>query len=394
MTAYVPTNYVNGTTPAINATDLNHVTAELKLQANAVQPIIANSLPTWANGVPPAVSDAAPLNEMERVCQLVAQAMSLSYTPTAWGSGWTPARNATRLNHLETQVQANRAAIDALPAGNPYTFSDYSSGLIGDPPWSTIFYDGGSGFVDLIANGPVAASPDGRVSVVNDPAGSGTKVLRLEIRDSDPGWPVLTDRQKSEVRVLDGNRTWNQAAIPVGGIRWFSLRMYCPWTVSEKFEVAQGSNDWNSYIDLHSTFAGAVSATQLGPWGEPTNQRMYFRCFGGFYDNTFPNYEEFTLWNITDNAGAPILANHNRWITIVWGQKYNPDNTGWMEIWVDGVNVLPRKNRPTMWTQDTGTGVYLLHGLYNSLSANFPVSGKTVVYYGRLAIGMTKADVE
>lgn len=111
MTAYSPTAWVNGGVPAINATNLNHLKNELALQASDKS--ISHTLPTWANGVAPAVSDAAPLNEMERVAQAVATSVGLSYTPTGWGSGWTPARNATNLNKLEAQAQANRTAIDA-----------------------------------------------------------------------------------------------------------------------------------------------------------------------------------------------------------------------------------------------------------------------------------------
>ena len=36
------------------------------------------------------------------------------------------------------------------------------------------------------------------------------------------------------------------------------------------------------------------------------------------------------------------------------GYALAPDSTGWLEVWVDGVNIYPRKSRPTMWTGDTG----------------------------------------
>jgi len=113
MTAYSPTVWVNGTAPALNATNLNKLKNELASQAAAKS--ISHSLPTWANGVPPAISDAAPLNEMERVTAAVATSLGLSYTPTSWASGWVPARNATRFNHMEQQAQANRVVIDVPP---------------------------------------------------------------------------------------------------------------------------------------------------------------------------------------------------------------------------------------------------------------------------------------
>lgn len=110
---YSATTWVNNTTPAINATNLNNLTAELILQAAARN--VSHSLPTWANGVAPAVTDPTPLNEMERVAQAVAVSLGLSYSTTAWQTGWVPARNAANLNKLEAQAAANRTAIDTPP---------------------------------------------------------------------------------------------------------------------------------------------------------------------------------------------------------------------------------------------------------------------------------------
>lgn len=270
-----------------------------------------------------------------------------------------------------------------------YFVSDYSSGKFG-PPWTTLFYCGNPGFVDLKQTGPVASTPDGRASIVNDPAGSGTKVARFEIRDSDPPWQAVQTSHKCEVRT-EGQQTLNKSGVAVGDVRWVSALMYCPWTASEKFEVAQGSNDWNDYLEFHST-GNYISALSMAPWGTATNQKMYFRSDGGNYSQTgTPNYEQINLWDVTDGSGQPIMANHNRWISLVFGVRFAPDNTGWLEVWVDGKNVYPRKNRPTIWTQDVGTGIYFKHGLYNDLAGgNYPVSGRTVMYQGRATIGMSK----
>ena len=117
--AYTPTVWVNNQAPALNATNLNKLTDELEAQASETG--VIHSLPTWANGVAPALTDAAPLNEIERVVQAVAAAVSLTYTPTVWENGWTPARNATRFNRLEVQAAANRAAIDSGGVGTEAT---------------------------------------------------------------------------------------------------------------------------------------------------------------------------------------------------------------------------------------------------------------------------------
>ena len=55
---------------------------------------------------------------------------------------------------------------------------------------------------------------------------------------------------------------------------------------------------------------------------------------------------------------------------------------------MDGVNVYPRKNRPTMWAGDSG--MYTMYGLYRRKDASFPDGGRSVVYFGRTTIGLTK----
>lgn len=285
------------------------------------------------------------------------------------------------------------------PTGNPYFIPDYSSGLVGSP-FVTLFYNGsgsgagiGNGFVDLTQSGPISGTPDGRVSIVNDPAGSGQKVIRFEIRDTDPVWPIDNSVQKSEART-SGMATWNKSTVSAGDVRWFGLRMYMPYTATEKFEVAQNSNDWNVYCDIHST-GNTISPVSLGPWGSLTNQKMYFRVDGGTYNvSGTPNYEEVNCFDLLNSSGGIVAANYNRWLNLVFGIRFAPDSTGWMEVWVDGVNVYPRKQRPTMWTSDQGTGMYFKHGIYNSVAANYPVSGRTVLYHKPARIGLVKADVD
>ena len=127
--AYTPTVWVNNVAPPLSAANLNKLTDELESQASTLS--ISHSLPTWANGIAPALTDAAPLNEIERVTRAVALAVGLNYTVTTWESGWTPARNATRLNRIEVQVALNRDHI-ATPTltfdwiGNTFSGQNYN----------------------------------------------------------------------------------------------------------------------------------------------------------------------------------------------------------------------------------------------------------------------------
>lgn len=137
MTAYIPTAWINDVPPPLSAANLNKLTVELRSQAVATG--ISQTLPTWVDGAAPALTDAAPLNELERVAQVVASALSLTYAPTAWSAGWTPARNATRFNRLEAQAAANRTVIDAgiaVPTFDKYASpsgSDANAGTLASP---------------------------------------------------------------------------------------------------------------------------------------------------------------------------------------------------------------------------------------------------------------------
>lgn len=139
---YSATTWINGQAPALNATNLNKLTDELKSQAATPGSIVPNSLQTWTNGTTPAVSDPTNLNEMERVLAAVAPLVgAASYTPTSWQNGWVPPRSAANLNRMEQQAVANRAAIDAnsgdpLPAATVFvstTGSDTNPGTQSQP---------------------------------------------------------------------------------------------------------------------------------------------------------------------------------------------------------------------------------------------------------------------
>lgn len=79
------------------------------------------------------------------------------------------------------------------------------------------------------------------------------------------------------------------------------------------------------------------------------------------------------------------MANHNRWIRLKWGMKLTPNTDGWIEAWVDGVNVYPRTSGPTMWAGHNAA--YYKYGMYKRADATFPESGRSVYYTGLTSIG-------
>ena len=300
------------------------------------------------------------------------------------------ARDAAGNASKRGRLRISTSPCAASPTAPRYFAVDYSNGAIG-APWTTAFSDTTPGFTDLTQAGPTTGTADGRVKVVPSPNGSG-KAARFELRDSDPGWPTSPDVQKAEVRT-DTEETFNKSAVSVGDVRWFSTRIYLPYNANEKFEWAHGgSQPYTSLFGLHTGSSTGWSAILMGweAWqlnAGDKNMWMNFNVEGGTFPET--TYQEIVnLFQVTDSSGNRVMANANRWINLVWGMRFAPDNTGWLEVWVDGVNVYPRKNRPTMWAGDTGQ--YFKYGLYKRKDASFPEGGRSVVYFGRTTIGPTK----
>lgn len=265
------------------------------------------------------------------------------------------------------------------PPGDAYFVTDYSSGKFVSP-WVRLHNSSGQQGVN------VAQTPDGRVAVADNPSGSG-KVARFEIRDSDPGWPPKPDVQKSEA-VSTAGHTWNKSGVAYGDVRWFSTQIYFPYNATEKFEWATGGDDFMSLMELHTASSTGWSSQQFGwgAWQAHTNRWLNFLVYGGAVHST-SNFRQINLLQMTDGAGNRIMSAFNRWINLVWGIKFAADSSGWMECWVDGVNVYPRTNGPTMWTGDFG--MYFKQGLYKDKASPFP-GGRSVLYFGQTTIGLDK----
>ena len=284
------------------------------------------------------------------------------------------------------------------PPSNAYTVEDWSSGAFNPPIWERVhsYQDSVPGSGGSTAT-PCVASVDGRVSVVNNPGAGGGKAARCEIRDSDPDWAGGAGLDKSEI-VMNVFQTWNRNVVNFGDVRWYSVQMYFPYTATEKFEWAHGGGqNYYSLWGLHTQSNQLYSAIILG-WEhyqflsggdsyQDKNVQLNFHAIGGvFPDNTYSRTINLGL-KLTDANGARVMANHNRWVNVVWGIKHNPDNTGWVEGWVDGVNTYPRTNGPTIWSIEDNTSKYFKYGMYRKSDGNFPESGKSVIYYGATAIG-------
>lgn len=79
------------------------------------------------------------------------------------------------------------------------------------------------------------------------------------------------------------------------------------------------------------------------------------------------------------------------WTRLVIGMKYSPNSsTGWVEIWRDGSQVIPRTSAATMKVVNgTPEACYIKQGIYRS--GGWGVTH--VTYYGPVKIGNSRADV-
>jgi polysaccharide lyase-like protein len=78
-----------------------------------------------------------------------------------------------------------------------------------------------------------------------------------------------------------------------------------------------------------------------------------------------------------------------RWYDFVAGIRWSSDGTGFVELTIDGAQVVPRTATPTLFIENGAKGVYLKQGLYRAVKW----SGTTVGYIDAARRGRTREDV-
>jgi Polysaccharide lyase len=260
---------------------------------------------------------------------------------------------------------------------NPYLNEAFNR--IYEPPWDSVQTTYGSfGPHSMWGDAGGTQDPSGRLSFVAAPDGVG-RAARFEVRDSDPPWPTgstpLSDRTQLE---MSSQATWNKSALAVGDVRWFDLEFYMPTA----FDFCRNPG-FNTYMGLHpgantwGCFDVSIDYATDPAW-------LTFKVAGGSPMGTTANLHYIKLWQVSNADKSPYMPNRNRRIHLKFGGRFAPDNTGWLEIWVDGVNIFPRTNRPTMWINDLHS--YFKIGPYKAAADPFP-SGSTLLYVTRIQIG-------
>ncbi len=259
------------------------------------------------------------------------------------------------------------------PTTNAYFVSDWdtvNNGLMKWEPWATLFQVGTPTTIDLgLFGGPgISAAPNGRAAVVTNPWTGSGKLLRLEIRNSDPA-SGTNPFQKEELGSYEP-ATWPDRQWVNPSELWIMME----WWLPDGFGLASGgSNAFTNLADLHPSSNSGIPALGLGGYST-TNIQFYAGIPGQLQRKNF----------------IPLIAaNRNRKLTIVIGAKIATSG-GWAEAWLDGVNTIPRFNVNT--AEATENGPYWKQGLYKYTDSTFPGTG-CVVYFGRTLLGQTKADV-
>lgn len=364
MPVYPPTLWQNNQVPAMNATNLNKLTNELKAQA--LDKSISHTLPTWANNIAPAVSDSAPLNEMERVTQAVAVSLGLSYTVTSWQSGWLPARNATNLNKLENQAQANRAAIDAgSPALTPLGINPNAGGADGGA-WTTALGTLGAKWIrnDTISSAGVTWAGSHSASFL----GLTTNQSASQIVATVNAWPAITTWELDNEPYFFGVTvaTWAQAMLSAAQqvkAAHPAHKLIVPLLVQTNGGDYQTGGVWSPWVDqvlnAAPTLPNFIDGWSMHPYPTPSKadalgqgsdltlsvvdkvynqlvarsaqKPIWITEFGwSVGTSTAPSQQQVTLANQANNLNSAITSFRSRtWIAAIilyclqtWGTGY------------------------------------------------------------------------
>jgi len=197
----------------------------------------------------------------------------------------------------------------------------------------------------------------GPATVVSTRARDGRYSARFEVRPNPN--PDAPQGERSEALTQTGERA--------GAESWWAWSTY----FGQDFRPTNGTI-WNIFTDWHHTGpSGQANVhfevnTLTSPW------TIEMRTFGGQQDQ---NQRIFSLLNFKRDA----------WVDFIFHVRWAPDNTGFVEAWVNGKRVLPLTHTPTIYE---GQGVYLKQGLYRARS-----SVTSVVYHDGMRRGSSFAEV-
>jgi hypothetical protein len=196
-------------------------------------------------------------------------------------------------------------------------------------------------------------------------------VLRFELRPGDvfDSSGYLANRVEVYGRAADPMSTPpEQWPDPVGSVRWYGFRMFAP----DDFQTATDTRwltftQWKGYRGGSPPIALEVKRSGLRLGGTRTN-----------------------AGKIPGDGALGAIAK-GAWTQLAVGLGLSPDPAaGWVEVWRDGAQALPRTAVATM---DLVNGqpdpVYLKQGIYRDPAWTVP----HVLYFGPTTLGTARTDV-
>lgn len=210
-----------------------------------------------------------------------------------------------------------------------------------------------------------------------------------ELRSSDGPWASNAPTLAKSTLNITREATWGPGGYSVGAERWWAVDYLFPLDVDgASFEFV---STWHSLFGLHP--ATSSQGGTLDSFIRPENGNPRWHMLGTTPNPQTTPYREINLDRLTNADGSRNVAAHNVWHELVIGMKAAPDNSGWLEVWHDGRNVLSRENRPTVLPGETGPYAQLQN--YTRHPTSF-VGGKTrgVMVYGGFRAGLSRSDVQ
>ncbi len=194
-----------------------------------------------------------------------------------------------------------------------------------------------------------------RITGAASPAREGSHAGKFEVHSGD----LVNNGARAEVvHCLPGSGCVGESE---GTERWYAWSTYWPADFNS-------ASTWQLFTQWH----------HVGNNGSPPIE---------FYVNGSTMY-----LRVTDNAGtghvvhwtAPLET--ERWRNFIFGVRFANDNTGWIELWLDGEQVLPRTATRTM----IDAGNIFKQGLYRNANIGYT----QVILHDHMRKGSTRDQVD
>jgi hypothetical protein len=230
------------------------------------------------------------------------------------------------------------------------------SGLLWRPDYTAL--------TSLVAPGAWQAEQESaadRIRLVDSTRG---RVMRVELRPGDIFTSSGYSANRAEVYARHASPRDTPAAQwpdPVGSIRWYGFDLYVPADfVSDPTGLV-----WFSFTQWKGRDGGSPAIAL-----EIKRDRI-----------------EMAGASARNDVG-PIKR--GQWERIVVGVRIDPTSNGWVEVYRDGVQTLPRTQRPTTtYVNGQPDPIYLKQGIYRSPKW----TATHVLHFGTTSIGRSRADV-